>query len=197
MAINLMYIHLTPNRYLIMLNLLLVSNILLHNINNIWIEYLIEFTTYDSNVFCNGENPSNNNTAFPENPDNQQTGRPGNNNNNNSSGHLFYNNNKDDDDTLPYDTEEDRERLRACMLEKLSTHRVSCADKATPYTQVDTRLDEKFLSQEHEYVCDNVMQYKAENPRSQYHNHITGDYPDRKYNGPITPGFIAKVFGRK
>lgn len=66
------------------------------------------------------------------------------------------NNHNNEDNTLPYDTEHHKEMIKKSMREKLSNHRISCASKV-PY---DTCLDDKFTSQEHEYICDQVMKHK-------------------------------------
>lgn len=79
---------------------------------------------------------------------------PGNNSGNGQQGDPFNNwPNNNQADVLPHDSEEDRERLKQWMYNKLYNHRVSCATKI-PY---DTRLDNRYTPQEHEYICDLVV----------------------------------------
>jgi hypothetical protein len=95
-------------------------------------------------------------------------------------------NNNNNNNVLPHDTEEDRRRLKECMRDKLSNHHISCAN-TNPY---DTRLDDKFTPQEHEYIAEQVV--KSQRPL--YMCRIEGQYPDRRYVGKISLHFIDKVF---
>jgi len=164
-----------------------------------WIDYLIDYGNNDSNVFCSG-NP-NNNAPLPGNSGNQQSNIPPGNNNNNSNNphHGTFggsSSNNNEDNTLPFDTEYHREFIRNRMLNKLNDHRLSCAEEGTERGWTDTRLNERFTSQENEYICDKVMEYKQSHPNTTFHRNITGNYPDRKYRGLISTRFIEEVFGR-
>ena len=180
-----------------------ICGILLTYIFNIylcWNDY-IELTTNDTNIYCSGNVGNNNQTPIPQGSGNQQSNIPPGNNNNNPHHGFFYNNssNDDNDNTLPHDTEQAQESLRKCMAKKLNEHRVACAERGADrgWDGADTRLDGKFSDPENEYICDKVMQYKQIVPNSTFHKNITGVYPDRKYTGLISMGFVDKVFGPK
>lgn len=156
----------------------------------------IELTTEDNNLYCSGNFGNNNQTPIHQNSGNQQPNIPPGNNNPHHG--FFHNNSSDDDNTLPHDTEHARESLRQCMAKKLNEHRVACAEKGSydrGWDGADSRLDDKFSDPEHEYICDQVMQYKERVPNSTFHKNVTGVYPDRKYTGLISMRFVDRVFG--
>jgi len=128
----------------------------------------------NSNFNNNGQNPNPNNNGQP----------------------IYHNNdgqNKEDsanqnDNTLPYSSDKDALLLKQFMKDRLNRHHVSKAE-TVPY---NTQLDEAFTSQEHEYICDTVMNYKGN--AHAYSRHVKGRYPERRYEGRITLKFIDKFF---
>ena len=55
-------------------------------------------------------------------------------------------------------------------------------------------LDDKFTSQEHEYICDIIMGQKNKAGLTAYILRIRGNYPDRKFTGNITSKFMKRFF---
>lgn len=106
-----------------------------------------------SHVYCNNASSNTNSTSNLQSFDNPQSNIPGGNNNPNHSVIPDTNSSNEDDR---------EELLRKSMADKLSRHRISCADKAV----YDTKLDDKFTPQEHEYICDKVMEHKRNNPNT-------------------------------
>lgn len=176
-------------------------------LNDHFIEHYCFMNNYGSN---NNINTSYQGASFQGNynfqggtPNNPQGGIPqgaipqdnSNNNEDNLNTVTSSNITNNDNSVLPFDTERERQAIRACMRDKLIAHRTECASKQ-PYSNT---LDEKFTSQEHEYICELIMQYKEANPSAPYTylNKITGMYPDRKYTGAISLSFLETFFGDK
>lgn len=90
-----------------------------------------------------------------------------------------------------HNDEQNDRAIYECMREKLWNHRVGCAH-SKPY---NNRLDDKFLPQEHEYICEKVVE-AVEDGRADSRNlrNVKGVYPDRRYEGKISIEFITKFF---
>jgi len=78
------------------------------------------------------------------------------------------------------------------MKDKLDRFRLEQAN-----TQENNRyLDSRFTDAEHEFISEQVINYNSESNRGViiFQNKVTGEYPNRRYTGHITRGFIQKFF---
>jgi hypothetical protein len=152
---------------------------------------------YSDNINQSNNVPDNNQLNLPQGDSNSPSGGPNNPQDNVSHITNQSNNNQDDDNTIPYSSPDDQEYLREIFERKLRAHRISRAN-THPY---DTTLGDNFTSQEHEYLCERIMQYKEQNPRSSFAtraaNCVSGRCPDRRYTGGVGLTFIENLFAKK
>jgi len=79
------------------------------------------------------------------------------------------------------------------MCDRLSRHRVDQAS-SQPY---NTRLGDKFTPAEHEYIAEQVVNHVESQEvqgRISYMRNVKGEYPDRRYVGPISLEFLNAIF---
>ncbi|SRR5258706_2281417 len=106
--------------------------------------------------------------------------------------------NRNENQQVSYYTEELQDQiLKERMAGRLDRYRIANAHLRDIY------LDDSFTSAEHEYIADKIFQDRAAKsliygPNSQrtnfYANFVEGSYPDRRYVGKVTRGFINSVF---
>jgi len=103
--------------------------------------------------------------------------------------------NRNENQQVNFTEELQDQRLKECMAGKLDRYRIANAHLRNIY------LDDSFTSAEHEYIAEKIFQDRAvkalmygPNRANYYAKYVVGPYPERRYLGRVTPGFISSVF---